>query len=223
MKVLLVEEIEATLFKVINAQNDNASERSKLTDHEKSVMSSNLDLRIADLSFSFSNSWVINMLKDRADAVKRNNWDLVGRINTTMGTKISDKYLELVVPVGAYVTMTDEDAYNRFCKLPDDKLPLFGELSKVKTAEEPTNIIWENQDFSEKARATRYIYVVLILLGIFFGVFVLSFQIRLAARQSLERYDLSINCRELERIYQPAEFASLAVEEWESYYLLGGA
>lgn len=103
-----------------------------------------MNLKVADLSFCFSNSWVIDILKTRAEAFKRNEWDRVARIDKMLGEKVVDKYKELTVPVGAYVTMTDEDAYNRFCKLPGDKLPLLGELSKVKTAEEPTNIIWEN-------------------------------------------------------------------------------
>lgn len=71
--------------------------------------------RIADLNFSYHNSWLIDLLKVRGDAFKKNNWEEVKRLNSVMSNKVRQNYNELTKPVSAFVTMESEVAYNCIC------------------------------------------------------------------------------------------------------------
>lgn len=81
---------------------------------------------------------------------------------------------ETCVPVSAFVTIESETAYNYVCGV--DALKLFGSDSKVAEAVEPTNIIWENRDFSKIKRAAKAFMIVVAVLVVLFITFLATFQ-----------------------------------------------
>lgn len=81
---------------------------------------------------------------------------------------------ETITPVSAFVTIESETAYNYVCGVPS--LKLFGTDSYVNEAVEPTNIIWENRDFSKLQRATRAFYILVAVLVVLFITFFATFK-----------------------------------------------
>ena len=53
----------------------------KLLEERLKELSGNDNGRIADINFAYHNSWLINKLKDRGEAIKYQQWDQLNEIN----------------------------------------------------------------------------------------------------------------------------------------------
>ena len=105
------------------------------------------DLNVADVRFSYRNSWVVDILSERGDAIVQRDWDRFNRINQELTDKMVKNVKTVVTPVSAFVVFENEVAIQLMLA---KKLTLFGERVEVKKAPEPTNIIWEHQDFTAR-------------------------------------------------------------------------
>ncbi len=72
-------------------------------------------IETAIISFAFNNSELINLLKDRGNYIKYENYDKMREVDTKINElKNNPEKLESFTrPVSAYITMEDEEGVNR--------------------------------------------------------------------------------------------------------------
>ena len=116
--------------------------------------------------------------------------------------------------------METEEAYNNLASV--DEIKLGGVESKVKEALEPTNIIWENYDFDNATRQRRYMMIIGTICFVLFLTFCVTFKAKASTKILIGKYDMSIKCSELSKIYSYPQLSSLAADEWVDYYKNGG-
>jgi len=150
---------------------------------------------------AFNNAKIINWLKTRGMAIKNEKWDLLDDINDTIRLNLKkDSVLldQLQRPCAVFVTMNSEEGYNRAALYNDtvemqdfQKFKYFlGQEIDLKEAVEPSDIIWENRNFSESTRTYKKLVVfivVLILLGMSFSIIFLCQKKSLAFKNKYPR------------------------------------
>lgn len=175
---------------------------------------------VSDVNFAFRNSWLIDALKSRGDAIKWQNWAELNQINASITEQLHERMEETNTPVCAFVTIESETAYNYLSGVPE--INLFGAHSKVKEAVEPTNVIWENRDFNKLLRYAKMLAIITavsIVLGI---TFMATFKAKDMTNTLIGKYDTSIKCSELRQMYSDEQIKTLAADEWFDYYKNGG-
>ena len=70
-----------------------------------------------------------------------------------------DNYENIRTPRYVYVTFKKDVAFHKILKLSENKetsLQYQGETLKIQRAQQPTNILWENFEFTKKQRRVRW-------------------------------------------------------------------
>ena len=147
--------------------------------------------KVASVDFTYHNSWLLDMLKERGDYIKWQDWrklrllnrEMTFRIkddieqakrNNALGVDDADFWPTLADPISAFVSMESEESYNL---LAGKSGILLGDgESEVREALEPTNIYWENYDFDDATRSKRRVmilattaFVLLVTFGVTFA------------------------------------------------------
>ena len=68
-------------------------------------------------------------------------------------------------------------------------------------APEPTNVIWENRDFDKTIRWFRLTMIILLVAFVLLLTFLATVQAKTLTNELTGKYDTSINCRELDTMY----------------------
>lgn len=97
-----------------------------------------------------------------------------------------------------------------------------GSESKVAEAPEPTNVIWENRDFDKNIRYTFLIYVIVAVSAVLFITFLATVKAKSMTNDLINKYDESINCSEMNKMYKLPQLSKLAADEWIDFYKNGG-
>jgi len=111
------------------------------------------------VSFAFDNRKIIKWLKRRGTSIKNEHWACLDDINDTIRKNLKkDSVLldQLQRPCAVFVTMNSEEGYNRAIQynnsitLEDFKMfkCFLGSEIEVEKAVEPSDIIWENRNFT---------------------------------------------------------------------------
>ena len=116
--------------------------------------------------------------------------------------------------------MESEESYNLLAKMPG--ISLGDGESEVLEALEPTNIIWENYDFDNTTRTKRFVMILGTIAFVLFLTFCVTFKAKDATKMLVGKYDVSIKCSELSKIYSRQQLSNLAADEWLDYYKNGG-
>jgi hypothetical protein len=162
-------------------------------------------INIALINFAFDNGELINLLKDRGNAIKFEKFDLMRELNKRIEDMKSENLDKFIRPVSAFLTFENEEGLNRCLNyneaVQDDEefadfRTLLGEELVIEEASEPTDIIWENRHFTGFDRFKRTLIVVGIVFLLLVGSFVVIFTCSQAATKPLLKYP-SINCEEI--------------------------
>jgi hypothetical protein len=162
-------------------------------------------IEIAILSFAFNNSELINLLKERGNYIKYENYDKMREIDMKIDElKSNPENLEnFTRPVSAYITMEDEEGvnrlllYNEVCESdPHFKRyeQILGEKPSIQGASEPTDIIWENRHFTANQRNSRSCAVMLIMIVLLFISGAVIFLFSKTAAAAIQKYPI-VNCK----------------------------
>ena len=175
------------------------------------------EARVADLNLHFHNSEVIDLLKKRGTHIRAGDDVKTKSVIRELQNHVQDNYEELSLPFAAFVTLETEKAYNAFRQ--HETINLFTQVpQKVVEPSEPTNIIWENIDFPSTSRSRRIlcsVFIVVILLAMSFAATLL---IKQSAKESFDKYDKSMKCETIGKVYSEDLMATLAADEWFDYY-----
>ena len=154
---------------------------------------------MADINFAYRNSWLIDRLKERGQSIIWQDWAKLNEINQTITGEIRENLQDTIKPVSAFVTIESETAYNYICGV--ETIQLFGRETKVKEAVEPTNIIWENRDFSKLVRAAKALWILIAVVIVLVITFLATFKAKDIQNRLVGKYDTSIKCSELKDMY----------------------
>lgn len=102
-----------------------------------------------------------------------------------------------------------------------DEIEIGGEISKMGEAPEPTNVIWQNRDFDKAIRYTNLVYVILAVVTVLFITFLATVQAKAMTNDLIGKYDESVNCGDMKKMYQESQLSQLAADEWLDYYKNG--
>ena len=180
--------------------------------------------KIADINFAYHNSWLVDALRVRGDHIKYQQWDKLNELNRVITERIhADNHKELneiIIPKCAFVSIEDEKSYNALAD--QSEIVIAGETSKVSEAPEPTNVIWENRDFDKNIRYTNLIYVIIAVVFVLFLTFLATVKAKSMTNDLIGKYDDSVNCEEMNKMYKGDQLSQLAADEWIDYYKKGG-
>ena len=182
--------------------------------------------RIADINFAYYNSWLIDDLVRRGDLIKYQKWDELNKLNSELTENIRAKTEDICTPKCAFVSIESETAYNYLSDYETEgekgKIILGGLKSTVKEAPEPTNVIWQNRDFDKQVRWIRFIFVCIAVLFVLLLTFLATIQAKAMKNDLIGKYDDSINCQEMSKMYDKEKLSLLAADEWLAFYKNGG-
>lgn len=175
---------------------------------------------MGDINFAYKNMYLLDSLVTRGDYIKYQQWDKLNTLNREMTRKIHENMEEYITPVCAFVSIESEEAYNHI--VGSGKLNILGKESTIKEAPEPTNIIWENRDMSKMVRAARFIMVIIAVGVVLALTFFMTTYAKNVTNDTIGKYDNSVKCSELNRIYDSKQMSLLAADDWVDFYQNGG-
>ena len=98
------------------------------------------------------------------------------------------------------------------------EIEIAGWESKLIEAPEPTNVIWENRDFDKTVRWFRLTCIILLVAFVLLLTFLATVQAKILTNELTGKYDTSINCKELDTMYDKKTLEELASDEWVDFY-----
>lgn len=107
--------------------------------------------KIAQITFAYENTKIIEWLKYRGKYIKTEKWDKVKQYEKKIldGIKNDKKLLDqLQLPCSVFVSFETEEGNNRAIAYNDKENPqmnFLGEHIEIQDASEPSDIIWENR------------------------------------------------------------------------------
>lgn len=149
---------------------------------------------IADITFSFNNSKLIHILKQRGYAIARQKFDVVKQKDAEIDALLNNpaEREKMTVPTSAFITFEEEDAYilaiGLYTEQKEEKdkskrRKILGQPYRLKAASEPTDIIWENRHFTERDYLWRELFAYSIIIIALAGCFYLTYLIARAAAE----------------------------------------
>ena len=128
---------------------------------------------------------MLKLLTERGEAIRSDDYDKMRKVESEIND-LKEKELEkLTRPCSAFVTLENEEGFNRAIKLNEysrgDRKGLDVFLAGVKPvlvkqAGEPSDIIWENRMLKKRTRRRRKCVVALVMAFCLLGSFVLIFE-----------------------------------------------
>lgn len=120
------------------------------------------------------------MLKKRGNFIKAEKWEKVDEINDKIDNSLKNEKLlnELQTPCSVFMTFESEEGYNRAIgynvatkngELPRHYSKILGQPFHIEPASEPTDIIWENRQFTKCTRRWKSIvsyFIIICLLAV---------------------------------------------------------
>ena len=192
----------------------------KIIEEKVNELSEGQGGKVADINFGYKNSWLLDDLYERGNLIKFKEWGKLNELNKEMTRKMHEDMETLTTPVCAFVCMETEEAYNHIA--PCGTIDILGKESKVDEAVEPTNIIWENRYFDKTTRAVRMLFIIIAVSTVLFITFLMTTYAKGVTNDTIGKYDESIKCSELEKMYDAETLQKLAADEWIDYYRKGG-
>ena len=114
---------------------------------------------VAKATMAFKNSEIINLLKQRGSAIKAENWEKQTELEGQINDLKNEKLKELTTPCSIFMTFENEEGVTRALKYDEaiqaepDKFGwlenwLGDEVIEIQPASEPSDIIWENRQYT---------------------------------------------------------------------------
>ena len=182
--------------------------------------------KVSSVDFTYRNSFVIFAMREKGEYIKWHEWNKLNELNRSLTTDVQKDILNyekepcMLDPVSAFISMESEEHYNKMATMP--KITLGGYDSDIREALEPTNILWENFDMDEGLRNTRFVKIIGVIMFVLLLTFLVTFKAKATQKELIGKYDVSIKCSELSKIYSYPELSKLAADEWVNYYEQGG-
>jgi hypothetical protein len=125
-----------------------------------------------------------------------------------------------MTPVSVFLTFESEEGYNRALKCQDNDIYWKDQQLSFSPAPEPTDIIWENRQFSTKKRVLRACYAILIILILLAISFVIIVTLKQKQIENNLKY-ADADCQEIDKIYSYEHLRDYSIDQWHDHYQAG--
>ena len=138
---------------------------------------------MAIIIFTYENSKLIKLLKERGELIRAEDWKKVQKIEAEINVLKEKKLEKLKTPISAFVTFESEEGQCRALKL-KKKEKVYPKLAtfiegieplEVKETVEPSDIIWENRHIHKSKRSRKEWKVITILAAALFISFLIIY------------------------------------------------
>jgi len=195
-----------------------------IEDYLTKVSEGRRDLKVADVNFAYHNSWLIDGLRKRGTCIKFQKWEQLNELNRELTARLhgpnpngsGTELNNVTMPKCVFISYESEEAYNFMNDMTEFEIA--GEISKVSEAPEPTNVIWENRDLDKRIRVTNLVYITIAVAVVLFITFLATVKAKAMTNELVGKYDESVNCSEMHKMYQRTTLMQLASDEWLEYY-----
>jgi len=170
------------------------------------------DIQIADVNLYFNNSDVLEKLAERAKAINSNNWDQVKQFNQELTDLVKKEKDKLQTPVGAFVTLSDEQSYNALEARRSIRVE--GEKCRINRAPEPTNIIWQNIGYDSVRRRSKYIAVGVSMFLFFLLAYFVIKVVAGKQKELLGKYYNEVPCDLFKSFYGETKMQTMAADSF---------
>jgi hypothetical protein len=144
-------------------------------------------MEVARIDVVFDNRRMINLLKQRGEAIKNSDNGRVFYTEHLIHQEMLRQYNANIC--GLFVTFETDSAVKLaedMCKnVNRSKFQLFGKRVQIARAKEPSNYIWENMGYSNRRQSIAF-YIVMLVLG--FIIFI-AYNIQFQMQQSINYFD----------------------------------
>lgn len=143
-------------------------------------------INISICTLAFENGALIDLLKKRGTAIRYEKYDEMRQFDDQIDDlkNTPEKYDKLTFPCSVFFTFENEEGYNRACQYHetvdnDDKYEkyrtLFGIDFELQEASEPTDIIWENRQYTPQERTKRMaVTITVVLISLFISFIIVT-------------------------------------------------
>lgn len=140
-------------------------------------------LKVADINFSFRNRHVLDLLKQRGEAILDNDEDLQRKLEKYIQKLIRNNHEKLNNPVTAFITFETEEGYLKATSLNKKRIG-FTDIYKAywqgypmffKHAREPDVIQWENYYVPKREKCLKLSLILSVLMLILVSAFMFFF------------------------------------------------
>ena len=134
------------------------------------------------------------------------NYDGLMEIEDELNDLLLNNKTLLETPIFAFVTFTNQEGKERFGKYNSKKLPsgatnpdykpfeLLGEDAEVRICNEPSDILWENLEFSNIGRAGRRCFSIFVTTLFLIATFLIFLWMRSKSGEFADKYPSSTSC-----------------------------
>ena len=180
-------------------------------------------IKVALTTFAFKNAKIIELLFERGDIIKNENWEEMESIERRINKVKEENYDELTIPCSAFMTFENEEGVNRarqFNEQTNDGSEFealgkwFGKYEiAIEEASEPSDIIWENRQVTDRQRLKKKIIVFLSIFLLLLTSFGLIF---ICAEYSLQIISVypDVVCEDLADFNTKNGLEKSAIREW---------
>lgn len=148
------------------------------------VFSKDERIKIARIDLSFDNRRMINLLRQRGDAIKNSDHGSVFQTEHLINLEKLRQYNTNVC--GFFITFENDSDVKLAKKICDQtKLQIFGKAVSISRAKEPSNYIWENMGYTDQHQNLMF-YVVIAFLAL---VLFLAYNLQFDMQQSISYFD----------------------------------
>jgi hypothetical protein len=168
-----------------------------------------IPVNVAIIKIAYKNGSLIRRLKKRGIMLTTGNFDGLTEIEEDLNFLIEHNKTLLESPIFAFVTFTNQEGKERFGKHNSYYLPsgaynkdyepfmLLGEKAEVRICNEPSDIIWENLEFTNVGRASRRCISFCVVTFFLFVTFALFAYLRSEAGIFADKYPSSTSCNNI--------------------------
>ena len=161
--------------------------------------------KVAVTKLCFNNGKIINLLRQRGTAIKTEKWDKQAEIEGKIQEAKNDIFDSLCTPCSIFMTWETEEGVNRalsYNETIDSEKEKYLDIRYfvgdheivVLQAAEPSDIIWENRQFTPAERTKKTICVCLVMFLMLLASFIAMFIFSGISKSAISKYPLVPDC-----------------------------
>lgn len=190
-------------------------------------------LKVSDIIFDYNNDEIIRLLKKRGIQIAKHNYEGSHEVERELDEYLKSHREQIRTPNSFFITFEDEDGYiigedflvkkgicgvKRYQKKKRNIPLLFGEKLKFEEVTNPSNIKWENRNFTPMQKLVRVILIQIALVCILALAYAIIYLIKneIAVLQAM--WPKISYCSVIEGTFvgQQNQFLEAAISEYNS-------
>lgn len=162
------------------------------------------EIKIAVTTFAYNNGDGIHLLRERGNCIKTEDWAGMEKVDKKINEIKNTQLEDFTTPCSIFMSFELEEGVHRalqmdaLCKSDPRLADLTTWLGKfeieIQQASEPTDIIWENRQYTPRQRLCKSVFVTIFLVFLLACSFLLILICSQSSNRLLNKYPTTIDC-----------------------------